>query len=139
SPIIGGGNDGQTALLAACFLGHPNMVIELLKAGANPHIVDYLMKATPCHKGAYAGHPNVVNNLVEHSQVEVNAQGPYNGYSALHDATWHGHTEVVKVLLEANVCMTLQGHDGKTPLELAVEFGYKEIENLIREKMKLLQ
>lgn len=138
SPIVGEGNDGQTALLLACFLGHTEIVVKLLEAGANPQIVDYLMKATPCHKGAYAGHPDAVKRLIENSAVSLNAQGPYNGYTALHDATWHGHTEVVEVLLDANVQMALRGHDGKTPLELAREFGYREIETLIREKMRLV-
>lgn len=137
SPIIGGGNDGQTALLVACFLGSAELVVELLEAGANPQIVDYLMKATPCHKGAYAGHPDAVKRLIENSAVAVNAQGPYNGYTALHDATWHGHTAVVEVLLDANVQMDLRGHDGKTPLELAMELGYQDIEILIREKMQM--
>ncbi|MFM6754049.1 MAG: ankyrin repeat domain-containing protein [Dolichospermum sp.] len=136
SPIVGGGNDGQTPLLVACFLGHKEIVLELLKAGASPHIVDYLMKATPAHKGAYAGRPEAVKALIENSKVDLLAQGPYNGYTALHDATWHGHTEVVKVLLNANVPLNLQGHDGKTPLDLAIEYGYKDIEALIRMKMQ---
>ncbi|MBD2566029.1 MULTISPECIES: ankyrin repeat domain-containing protein [Nostoc] len=137
SPIIGGGNDGQNALLVACFLGHTNLVVKLLQAGANPQIVDYLMKATPCHKGAYAGRPDAVRYLIENSAVAVNAQGPYNGYTALHDATWHGHTAVVEVLLDANVQMDLRGHDGKTPLELAIEFGYQDIATLIRKKIHM--
>ena len=62
SPIVGGGNDGQTPLLVACFLGHTEIVLELLKAGASPHIVDYLMKATPAHKGAYAGRLEAVKS-----------------------------------------------------------------------------
>ncbi len=136
SPIVGGGNDGQTPLLVACFYGHTEIVLELLKAGASPHIVDYLMKATPCHKGAYGGRPEAVKALIENSDVDIEAQGPYNGYSALHDATWHGHTEVVQVLLNANIPLDLQGHDGKTPLDLAIEYGYKDIEALIRMKME---
>ena len=136
SPIVGGGNDGQTPLLVACFNGHTEIVLELLKAGANPHILDYLMKATPCHKGAYAGQTEAVKALIENSNVDIKAQGPYNGYTALHDAVWHGHTEVVTVLLNANVPLDLKGHDGKTPLDLAIEYGYKNIEAMIRMKMQ---
>lgn len=137
SPIVGGGNDGQTALLMACFLGQADLVDKLLQAGANPQIVDYLMKATPCHKAAYAGRADAVQCLVESSTVALNAQGPYNGYTALHDATWHGHTDTVAALLDANVLLDLKGHDGKTPLELATEFGYAEIATLIQKKMQL--
>ena len=136
SPIVGGGNDGQTPLLVACFFGHAEIVLELLKAGANPHIVDYLMKATPCHKGAYGGRPEAVKAVIENSKVDIKAQGPYNGYTALHDAVWHGHTEVVQVLLNTNIPLNLQGHDGKTPLDLAIEYRYKDIEAMIRMKMQ---
>jgi uncharacterized protein len=136
SPIVGGGNDGQTPLLVACFNGSTEIVRELLKAGANTHIVDYIMKATPAHKGAFSRHSAVVKLLVEDGHVELGAQGPYNGYTALHDATWHGSTETVKVLLNADVPLHLRGHDGRTPLEMAITYGYGEIAQLISEKME---
>jgi ankyrin repeat protein len=137
SPIIGSGNDGQNPLLVACFLGEAAIVEQLLAAGANVQILDYLMKATPCHKAAYAGRPDAIASLLAHSNVAVNAQGPYNGYTALHDATWHGHREVVEILLEANVQMNLKGHDGNTPLELAQALGYDQIAELIARKMQI--
>ena len=54
SPVVANGNDGQTPLLVASFLGHGEIVRMLLAAGANPRINDYLLKATPVHKAAYA-------------------------------------------------------------------------------------
>lgn len=139
SPIVGGGNDGQTPLLVASFNGYTEIVRELLNAGANPRIVDYIMKATPAHKGAFSRHAEVVKLLVENAQVELGAQGAYNGYTALHDAIWHGSTETVKVLLNANVALHLQGHDGRTPLEMAITYGYSEIAELIRQKMESVE
>jgi ankyrin repeat protein len=136
SPRVGEGNDGQTPLLVACFNGYTQIVRELLDAGANPRIVDYIMKATPAHKAAFSGHPEAVKLLLEQGLVEIDAQGSYNGYTALHDAVWHGHIETVKVLLNANAPMHLRGHDGKTPLEMAIAYGYDEIAALIREKMQ---
>ena len=136
SPVVGGANDGQTSLLVACFNGFTDIVRELLNAGANPRIVDYLLKATPLHKAAFSGHPDSAKLLIEHGIVEVNAQGPYNGYTALHDSVWHGHVEAMKVLLDANVHMDLRGLDGKTPLDLAIELGYDEMASLIRAKMQ---
>jgi len=136
SPIVGSGNDGQTPLLVACFNGFTDIVRELVNAGANPRVVDYLLKATPGHKAAFSGHPEPVKLLLEQGLVEIHAQGPYNGYTALHDGVWHGHTEVVRVLLDANVRTDLRGHDGNTPYDLAVKLGYPEIADMIRARME---
>jgi uncharacterized protein len=136
SPVVGSPGDGQTPLLVACFNGLTDIVRELLKAGANPRIVDYLLKATPAHKAAFSGHPGPLKLLVEQGLVELNARGPYNGYTALHDTVWHGHTEALKVLLEADVRTDLAGLDGKTALELAASLGYDELAALIRAKMQ---
>ncbi|MEA2640608.1 MAG: hypothetical protein QOF51_2002 [Chloroflexota bacterium] len=140
SPVVSSGNDGQTPLLVASFLGHTEIVAELLKAGANPKIVDYLLKATPAHKAAYAGRAEALKLLIEQGQVELNAQGPYNGYTALHDAVWHGHDDCAAVLLDLGVPKgvrtDLRGFDGNTPLELAETLGYGEIAELIRGRMR---
>jgi ankyrin repeat protein len=136
SPVIAGPNDGQTPLLVACFSGFTEIVRELLNAGANPRIVDYLLKATPAHKAAFSGHPGPLKLLIEHARVELNAQGPYNGYTALHDSIWHGHMEAMKVILSADVRMDLRGFDGNTAYDLAVALGYDEMAALIRAKMQ---
>ena len=136
SPVVGSGNDGQTPLLVACFNGYTEIVRELIKAGANPRIVDYLLKATPGHKAAFSGKPDALRLLLEQGLVEVNAQGPYNGYTLLHDTIWHGHIEATRVALEfPDARLDLRGHDGFTPLEFAEWLGYTDIAQLIRERM----
>jgi ankyrin repeat protein len=131
SPVVGSGNDGQTPLLVACFNGFKEIVAELLTAGADAKIVDYLLKATPLHKAAYAGHPEPIRLLLEQGKVEANAQGPYNGYTALHDSVWHGHKDAMEALLEGGVKRDLKGHDGRTPLDLAVALGYGELAEIL--------
>ncbi|CAK7287909.1 ankyrin repeat domain-containing protein [Streptomyces misionensis] len=123
--------DGHTALLDASREGHPAVVAALLAHGADPTVVDHLMKATPAHKAAYMGRPEVMRELVADGRVELDAQGPYNGYTALHDAVWHGHTETVRVLLEAGVRTDLAGWDGLTPLDMARRYGYDDIVALL--------
>ena len=76
SPVLANGNDGQTPLLVASFLGHGEIVRMLLGAGANPRINDYLLKATPVHKAAYAGRPDALVALRAEGGGEINAQGP---------------------------------------------------------------
>jgi uncharacterized protein len=136
SPVVGSGNDGQTPLLVACFNGFTEIVKELVAAGANPRIIDYLLKATPAHKAAFSGHPGPLQALVDQGQVDLNAQGPYNGYTALHDSVWHGHTKAMEVLLEAGVRTDLRGFDGNTALDLAIALGYEAMATAIRAKMQ---
>jgi ankyrin repeat protein len=135
SPVVASGNDGQTALLAACFLGHTEIVRLLLAAGANPRINDYLLKATPVHKAAYAGRPDALLALRENGGAEINAQGPYNGYTAMHDAVWHRHPDCLAVIIDwPEVRFDLVGFDGLTPEGLALRLGYIEMAQMIRAK-----
>jgi ankyrin repeat protein len=135
SPVLANGNDGQTPLLVACFLGHADIARALVAAGADPRINDYLLGATPVHKAAYAGRPDALLALREHGGAEINAQGPFNGYTALHDATWHGHRDALAVLLDwPGVRFDLRGLDGRTPEELARNLGYGELADMIKAK-----
>jgi ankyrin repeat protein len=135
SPVLANGNDGQTPLLVACFLGHGAIARALVAAGADPRINDYLLGATPAHKAAYAGRSDALAALREHGGVEINAQGPFNGYTALHDATWHGHRDALAVLLDwPGVRFDLRGLDGRTPEELGRSLGYTELADMIKAK-----
>jgi ankyrin repeat protein len=136
SPIIGSGNDGQTPLLVACFLNHAEIVKLLLLAGAKESINDYLMAATPAHKACYAGQPEALRTLLEFApNIDLTAQGPYNGYTALHDSCWHGHMENVKILLAHGVPLDQKSHQGLIPSEFARALGYIEIAELIESKL----
>jgi ankyrin repeat protein len=135
SPVLANGNDGQTPLLVACFLGHAAIARALVAAGANTRINDYLLGATPVHKAAYAGRPDALAVLREHGGAEINAQGPFNGYTALHDATWHGHREALAILLDwPGVRLDLRGLDGRTAEELGRSLGYDELADMIKAK-----
>lgn len=139
SPVLVNGNDGQTPLLVACFLGHAEIVRALLEAGANPRINDYLLKATPVHKAAYAGRPEALLALREQGGGEINAQGPYNGYTAMHDAVWHGHPDALEVILDwPGVRFDLRGLDGRTAEQLATDLGYTDLAEKIRAKQAAL-
>lgn len=134
SPNAGGYYDGHTPLMVAAVGGNAAIVGELLAAGANPRLVDHLMKATPGHKAGYNGHVEVARVLVEHGGLELDAQGPYNGYTALHDAIWHGHTAAARAYIEGGARLDLRALDGRTPLDMAVEYGYEDIAALIQAK-----
>ena len=127
---------GYTPLLAACLGDTTGEVVRaLLKAGANPRLVDDMIRATPGHKAGYQGQAAAAKALVEDGRFEIDAQGPYNGYTALHDAIWHGHIEAARVYIDAGARLDLRTHTGHTPLELAIDYDYRQIADLIREKL----
>jgi ankyrin repeat protein len=129
--------DGQNPLLDAAMYGHAEVVAVLLEAGADPRIVDRgNMLATPGHKAGYMGHAEVARLLVADPRFEIDAQGPYNGFTALHDAVWHGHRDAAAVYVEAGARLDLRSHYGTTPLEMARQYGYADIVALLEEAEK---
>ncbi|MDX2272347.1 MAG: ankyrin repeat domain-containing protein [Cyanobacteriota bacterium] len=140
SPIESTAFDGQTPLLFAATMGQTEVVKMLLEAGADLHAVDAFMLATPIHKSCYMQHADVVEVLAQHKDFAevVDAQGPYNGYTALHDSLWQGSLKAAKILIESGIPkLDLIGHDGNTPLDMAIKFGYDEIADLLRQKLGL--
>ncbi|MBE7382772.1 MAG: ankyrin repeat domain-containing protein [Leptolyngbya sp. SIO1E4] len=133
SPIMSSGNDGHTPLLVAARDGLCEIVEMLLKAGADQTISDHYMKAVPLHKAAYMGHAAVIQVLSRFAgySAVIDLTGPNNGYTPLHDAVWHGHLEAVQVLLETGARIDIRGHDGKTPPDLANEYRYVKIAELL--------
>ncbi len=118
-PLLNGFNDYHTPLLVACREGHKEMVIELLKAGANVNAVEPVFGAVPLHKATYNGYAGITKLLSEHPNINLNFQGYTNGYTPLHDALWHGFDDCAAVLINAGARCDLRGHDGKTPLDIA--------------------
>ncbi|MFC8914633.1 ankyrin repeat domain-containing protein [Streptomyces sp. NPDC057116] len=123
-PVLGGFNDWHTPLLVASRDGHGEIVALLLEAGADVNAVEPTFGAVPLHKAVYNGHADITAQLVGRPGIDLDFQGATNGYTPLHDALWHGYEECVRILVGAGARLDLVGHDGKTPLDLAVEvFG----------------
>jgi uncharacterized protein len=120
-PRVNGFNDAHTPLLVACRDGHDEIVTELLAAGADVNAVEPVFGAVPLHKAVYNGHAAITRQLVEQPGIRLSVQGATNGYSPVHDALWHGYEDCARALVEAGAELTGVGHDGKTPLDLAVE------------------
>jgi hypothetical protein len=78
-------------------------------------------------------HTEVMRALASHPSFAKirDAQGPYNGYTPLMDAVWHGHFDAARVLVKSGANLALQGHDGKSALDLAREFRYERIAALL--------
>ena len=134
APVIGSGNDGHTPLLIAARDGYTSVVEILLENGADITLEGEHMQAHPAHKAAYNGHTDILRLLIAHPDFDQikDAKGPYNGYTAIHDAIWHGHIESTKVLMEAGVNTEIKAYDGLTPLALAQKNGYRDIVSLLQ-------
>jgi ankyrin repeat protein len=138
-PIVGGLDDDYTPLGLAARAGRADIVRMLLEAGADPRPTIGLMRGTPVHEAAYFGHADVLRELTEKQSranapaPELDATGPYNGLTALHDAVWHGHLKAARALVEAGARLDLKTHTGLTPRELAHLYGYDEIAHFLAE------
>ena len=137
TPMLGTLDDDYTPLGLAARDGHAEIVHALLEAGADISRLNGLMRATAGHEAGYMGHADVARLLVQHRDgclaLDIDAQGAYNGYTALHDAVWHDHLAVAVVLVEAGARLDLETHAGMTAHQLAISLGYDDIALLLRE------
>jgi ankyrin repeat protein len=136
-PHVNTFSDGHTPLLVAARDNHAEIVRELLNAGAKVRVVDWVFKGSPIHKATYNGRPEILRMILDQPDVDIDVQGPINGYTPLHDALWHGYTECAEMLLDVGCRLDLKGHDGKTPLQVAIDvYGSDaDIVKRIREKV----
>ncbi len=137
-PFVNGFNDYHTPLLVACRDGHTEIMAELLKAGADVNAMEPTFGAVPLHKAVYNGHADITGMLVREPGINLDYQGATNGYTPLHDALWHGYDKCAKILLEAGARLDLRGHDGKLPIDIAIDTFGKEHEmvKLLRSQME---
>lgn len=136
-PHMNSFTDGHTPLLVAARDNHSEIVQELLKAGAHVRVEDWVFKGAPIHKATYNGNPGILKMLVAHPDIDLDVQGPINGYTPLHDALWHGFVDCAEILVNAGARLDLRGHDGKLPLDIAIEVcgEASDIVKLIRSKL----
>lgn len=127
------GMDYHTAALVASRDNNIELFDKMVNNGADLTAEGEYMKAIVAHKAGYMGNTEIMKRIVKHPDFQKikNAQGPTNGYTPLHDAIWHGHTETAKILIEAGVDKSIKAWDGMTPLDLAKKLGYKKIIKLL--------
>lgn len=133
-PVYSNRNDWHTPLLVAAREGYADIVKVLLAYGADQSTPGYPMNAITLHKAAYMGHPKVMAALLKDPYVSkiLNAQGPNNGYTPLHDAIWHGNPDVAKQLIDAGAATDLETYEQDTPKELGERYDYQRIEALLK-------
>jgi ankyrin repeat protein len=118
-PIIGSFDDGHTPLLIASRNGHVDLVRELIAAKADVNAIEPVFGAVPLHKATYNGHAQITELLAKADGVNLNYQGPSNGYTPLHDALWHAKADCASILLDAGARTDIVAYDGKLPVDIA--------------------
>ncbi|WP_298238518.1 ankyrin repeat domain-containing protein [uncultured Algibacter sp.] len=135
--VMSKGYPRHSPLLLAARDNYMGIVKLLLDAGADIGQRGYQMNAIAFHKSAYSGNTEIVKLLLNHKDASkyINDQGPNNGYTPLHDAIWHGHTEAAKLLIDAGARLDLKAYDGDTPLDFAKRYQYNDIIALIENRL----
>lgn len=85
------------------------------------------------------GHICVVRKLLEMSKIDVEvADSPNPAWRALHFASYHGHIDIVKILLEKGASVNAVSKDQDTPLELATVNHKTEVVNFLLKNYKCI-
>jgi ankyrin repeat protein len=126
------GSDNYPIIIAA-WKGYTAITRALLAAGARVDVLDG-GGATALHATAYAGRPDNAKLLID-AGIDVNVQGPANGYTALHDAIWQNNIEVARYIIEAGPDFSIRNHAGETALKMATSRRRSEIAQMIVEAM----
>ena len=82
-------------------------------------------------EAAKTGNTTLVHDILTNHPVNINAQEYLFGDTALNWAAYKGHTEMVKILLEANADIHAQDKHYTTPLHDAAQSGHTEIVKIL--------
>ncbi|XP_046742659.1 ankyrin repeat domain-containing protein 50 isoform X1 [Diprion similis] len=127
--------DQRTALRAAAWGGHEDIVKALLQHGADVNRTDDEGR-TALIAAAYMGHSEIVEHLLDFG-AEIN-HADSDGRTALSVAALcvpanHGYAKVVTILLERGAAVDHQDKDGMTPLLVAAFEGHRDVCELLLE------
>ncbi len=123
----------------AAGMGQMGRVQNLLKQGADvnsraPSAGAVPAGGTALMLAAARNHLEMVKFLISHgAKVDQADQG---GGTALIYGVWKGYKGVVAVLLENGADVHARTRDGRTPLSVAKQYGYTEIEEMLKAASK---
>jgi ankyrin repeat protein len=110
---------GRTPIYAAAFKGHEEVVMILLRAGADIRLRGNPNGWTPLTATCSEGHLGVTRLLLRHMRGEGLDERDVNGSTALSWACYRRHAEVCRALLLAGADDTIADNDGVTPRQEA--------------------
>ena len=123
-------NFGRTPLHSAAIKGRTKISELLISKSADVNATD-VSGWTPLHYSAQCGHTKTAGMLIS-KLADVNVKGNIIGKTPLHLATEEGHTKTVALLISKGADVNATDDSNWTPLERAINKGYKKIEMLLR-------
>jgi len=122
--------DGNSALLLACYSNSLESVKNLLNHGASPNL--YRKSGSgPLFFAAQNGNLEIVKLLLQH-KAEINAQNVI-GATPLLIASQLGYSEIAGCLCSNGADVTLALYDGATPLMMAAQNGHLSVMRILCE------
>ncbi|XP_073678272.1 transient receptor potential cation channel, subfamily N, member 1 [Garra rufa] len=129
---------GQTPLHLAAENNHSEVVKLFLRHRPELATLANMDGATCTHIAAAKGSVAVIKELLLFNQGgAVTLNNKANGLCPLHLAAAGGHTEVVKVLLEAGASVTEEDAEGMTAIHLAAKNGHTHILEVLKGSVSL--
>lgn len=116
---------GSTPLDAAAFNGAAKSAASLLNNGADPNLAG-ANGIVPLNDAALKGFDAIVTLLLDHGE-QLNRIDAGLGTTALYSAASFGKQSTVKLLLDHGANPNLCGANHKTPWQVALDNGYKEV------------
>ncbi|KFQ83404.1 Ankyrin repeat and SOCS box protein 3 [Phoenicopterus ruber ruber] len=116
--------EGMCALHLSARHGSLESVRVLLEAGADPNEVT-TEATTPLFLAVENGHADIVKFLLQHG-ANVKGLHSWSGWNSLHQASFQGCTEIMKILLEKGASKECEDDFGITPLFVAAQYGKLE-------------
>ena len=129
---------GQSALAIAARFGHQKLAHLLLAYGANPDVAGEEYMLTPLMGAAVKGDVGM-GKLLLAAGASLNIVDIVNQVAALHWSLFYNNEDFASFLIEANADIEMPVLFGEhTALSLAIAYGQREVEQLLRSKIKEL-
>jgi len=100
-------------------------------------VVTFLVRSGVClgsdiHNAVGNGDTQQVETLLQNNPELVNAKAEQTGFTPLHHAAIHGHTEAAELLLQHGADVNAKSRLGRTPLTLALQNKHVETAEFLR-------
>lgn len=134
------GNRGQTALMLAAAANEPRSLAVLIRARANLDLCDHAGRHALAYAASFA-RENAINVLLETKAAEggpalrayVNHKSR-NGATALMTAAEKGHSQIVRLLLDAHANLDSEDNERMTALSYAARSNAETVRVLLEAK-----
>ena len=127
--VQGSPNATKTPMHMAAEKGFTRSGEALLDFQADPYLKDRSGKS-PIYYATHNGHYDMVKLLISYGEDVTQM---IQGTTLLHLAAEKGHADVVELLIEKGAVLSAHNAQGESPLDVAINYGQKEVANIITE------